>query len=64
MPMKLQKKKIARFVTKPRVWKLKDEEIARFFPHEMAARNDEVTKADDIQKRWLLGSNLLNSCVE
>ena len=22
--------------------------------HEMAARNDEVTKADDIQKKWLL----------
>ena len=27
---------------------------ARLFTHEMAARNDEVTKADDIQKKWLL----------
>ena len=24
------------------------------FTHEMAARNNEVTKADDIQKKWLL----------
>ena len=38
----------------PRVWSLKDEETARLFTHEMAARNDEVTKADDIQKKWLL----------
>ena len=36
------------------MWKLKDEETARLFTHEMAARNDEVTKADDIQKKWLL----------
>ena len=33
---------------------MKDEETARLFTHEMAARNDEVNKADDIQKRWLL----------
>ena len=33
---------------------MKDEETARLFTHEMAARNDEVTKADDIQKKWLL----------
>ena len=39
---------------KPRVWKLKDEETARLFTHEMATRNDDVTKADDIQKKWLL----------
>ena len=52
--MKPQKKKIVKFVPKPRVWKLKDEETARLFIHEMAARNDEVTKADDIQKKWLL----------
>ena len=39
---------------KPRVWKLKDEKTARLFTHEMAARNDYVTKADDIQKKWLL----------
>ena len=36
------------------MWKLKDEETARLFTHEMAARKDEVTKADDIQKKWLL----------
>ena len=44
-------KKIVKCV---RVWKLKDEETARLFTHKMAARNDEVTKADDIQKKWLL----------
>ena len=54
LPMKPQKKKIVKFVPKPRVWKLKDEETARLFTHEMAARNDEVTKANDIQKKWLL----------
>ena len=36
------------------MWKLKDEETARLLTHEMAAINDEVTKADDIQKKWLL----------
>ena len=36
------------------LWKLKDEETARLFTHEMSAKNDEVTKADDIQKKWLL----------
>ena len=41
IPMKPQKKKIVKFVPKPRVWKLKDEETARLFTHEMAARNDE-----------------------
>ena len=49
------------------MWKLKDEETARLFAHKMTARNDEVTKADDIQKKWLLmrlGSKLLNRCVE
>ena len=54
LPMKPQKKKIVKFVPKHRVWKLKDEETARLFTHEMAARNDEVTKDDDIQKKWLL----------
>ena len=54
LPMKPQKKRIVKFVPKPRVWKLKDEDTARLFTHEMAARNDEVTKADDIQKKWLL----------
>ena len=52
LPMKPQNKKIVKFV-KPRVWKLKDEETARLFTHEIAARNDEFTKADDIQKKWL-----------
>ena len=36
--------------------------------HEMAARNDAVTKTGDIQKKWLLmrslGSKVLNRCVE
>ena len=50
LPMKPQKKKIVKLVPKPGVWKLKDEEIARLFTHGMAAGNDEVTKADDIQK--------------
>ena len=36
------------------MWKLKDEDTARLFTHEMAPRNDEVTKADDIQKKLLL----------
>ena len=54
IPMKPQKKKIVKFVPKPRVWKLKDEKTARLFTHEMAARNDEVTKPDDIQKKWLV----------
>ena len=36
------------------MWKLKDEETIRLFTREMAARNDDVTKADAIQKRWLL----------
>ena len=36
------------------MWKLKDEETARLFTHEMAARNYEITKADGIQKKWLL----------
>ena len=66
LPMKTHKKKIVKFVPKPRVWKLKDEETARLFTHEMAARN--VTKADDIQKKWLLmketGSKVLSRCVE
>ena len=52
--MKPQKKKIGKFVPHPRVWKLKVEETARLFTHEMAARNYDVTKADDIQKKWLL----------
>ena len=54
LPMMPLKKKIVKFVRKPRVWKLKGEETARLFTHEMAARNYEVTKADDIQKEWLL----------
>ena len=54
IPMKPHNKKIVKFIPKPRVWKLKDEETGRLFTHEMAARNDVVTKADDIQKKWLL----------
>ena len=49
-----QKKKITKFVPKPRVWKLKDEDTIRLFTHEMAVRKDDVTKARDVQKKWLL----------
>ena len=52
--MKPQKKKIGKHGPNPRVWKYKDEETARLFTHEMTARNDDVTKADDIKKKWLL----------
>ena len=38
IPIKPQKKKIVKFVPKPRVWKLNDEETTRLFNHEMAAR--------------------------
>ena len=54
IPMKSQKKKIVKFFQKSRVWKLKDEEPAILLPREMTARNDDVTKADDVQKKWLL----------
>ena len=54
IPMKPQKKKIVKCIPKPRVWKLKDEETVRLFTREMTARNDDVTKADDVQKKWLL----------
>ena len=36
------------------MWKLKDEETVRLFTHEIAARNDDVIRADDIQRKWLL----------
>ena len=52
--MKPQKNKIVKFVPKSKVWKLKDEETAKLFTREMASRNDDVIKADDIQKKWLL----------
>ena len=45
--MKPQKKKI---VQKPRVWKWKDEDIARLFTRKMAARNDDANHAADVQK--------------
>ena len=48
LPMKPQKKNIVKFVPKTGMWKLKDEETARLFTHEMAASNDEVTKADNV----------------
>ena len=64
IPMKPQNKKIVKFVPKSRVWKLKDEETARLFTHEMAARYDEVTKADDIQKNWLLMNETWLKCFK
>ena len=54
IPMKPQKKKMVKYVPKHRVWKLKDEETVRLFSRELAARNDDVTNADDFQKKWLL----------
>ena len=51
---KLKNEETVKFVPTPRVWKLKNEETVRLFNHGMAARNDDVTKADDIQKKWLL----------
>ena len=54
IPMKPQKKKIVKFVSKPRVWNLEDEETARLLTHVMGVRNDDVTKVDEIQKKWLL----------
>ena len=36
------------------MWKLKDEETVRLFTREMAASNDDVTRVDDVQKKWLL----------
>ena len=43
-----------KFVPKPRVCNLKNEETARVFTHKIAARHDDVAKAYDIQKKWLL----------
>ena len=36
------------------MWKLKDEETVILFTHEMADKNDDATKADDVHKKWLL----------
>ena len=44
------------------MWKLKDDEIARLFTHEVAAKNDDVTKDDDIQKKWLLRKKYTQLC--
>ena len=46
-------KKIVKFVPKPIMWKLKDEETVRLLTREIAAGNDDVTKADDVQKKRL-----------
>ena len=51
IPIKPQKKNIVKFIPKPRVWKLKDEETVRLVIREMAARNHDVTKADGFQRR-------------
>ena len=63
IPIKPQNKKIIKCVPKPIVWKLTDEETARLFTREISARNDDVTKGDDVQKKWLL-MKVLNRCVE
>ena len=49
--MKPQKKKIVKSVQMSRVGKLKNEETVRLFTREMADRNADVTKADDVQKK-------------
>ena len=38
--------KIVKFVPKPRVWKLTNEETVRLFTREMAAKNDDATEAN------------------
>ena len=48
--MNPQKKKIYKFVPKPRMCKLKDEDTTRLITREMTARNDCINKADDVQK--------------
>ena len=53
LPMKPQKKKIVKFVPKPRVWKLKDDETA-IDCLLMKWQLEMMNKADDIQKKWLL----------
>ena len=50
IPMKPQEKIIDKFVPRPKVWKLKDEVLARFFTREMAARNDDVNQAKDVRR--------------
>ena len=41
---------------------MKDEETIRSFTREMAVRNDDVTKADDVQKNWLLMKEIWLKC--
>ena len=48
------KKKIVKFVPKTRVGKWKVGETVRLFTREMTSRNEDVTKADDDQMKWLL----------
>ena len=54
IPIKPRKKKIFKLFPKSRLWKLKDVETAILFTREMTDRNDDVTKADDDQNKWLL----------
>ena len=49
--MKSHRNKSIKFVTKPRVWELKDEDTDRLFIHEIALRTDDFNKADDVRKR-------------
>ena len=66
IPMEPQNK-IVKFVPKPRVWKLKDEETVNCSLMKWQL-DDDVTKADDIEKKWLLMKetwlNAPNRCVE
>ena len=36
------------------MWKFKDDDTVRLFTCEMSGRNDDVNKADDVQKKWFL----------
>ena len=44
------------------MWKFKDKETVGLFTREMADRNDDITKADDVQKNWLLMKGILLKC--
>ena len=61
--MKPHEKKIVQLVPKPRMWKLKDEETARLLTNEIAARNDDVAKCDDI-KKWLRTKETWPKCTK
>ena len=54
IPMNQKEEENCQVFPKAQSVEVNDEETARLFTHEIEARNDDVTKADDIQKKWLL----------